>query len=124
MPYAQAVRSTRYVFDDLKTLMARASPDRSGDRLAGLAAASGEERVAARMSLAELPLSTFLGDALVPYEDDEVTRLIHDTHDAEAFSAGRPLTVGSFRDWLLSDEATGNALGALAPGLTPEMVAA
>jgi ethanolamine ammonia-lyase large subunit len=124
MPYAHAVGSTRYVFDDLKTLMARASPYRSGDGLAGLAAGSGEERVAARMSLADLLLATFLDDALVPYEDDEVTRLIHDTHDAEAFATVRPLTVGSFRDWLLSDEATGSVLSALAPGLTPEMAAA
>src|SRR5258708_35041904 len=124
MPYAQAAGSTRYVFDDLKTLMARASPHRSGDRLAGLAAGSGEERVAARMSLADLPLSAFLDEALVPYEDDEVTRLIHDSHDGEAFAPVRSLTVGSFRDWLLSDDATGNALSALAPGLTPEMAAA
>ena len=124
MPHAQAVGSTRYVFGDLKMLMARASPDRSGDRLAGLAARSGEERVAARMALAELPLSIFLNEALVPYEDDEVTRLIHDAHDAAAFAPIAALTIGSFRDWLLSDEATTAALSALAPGLTPEMVAA
>ncbi len=124
MPYAQAVGTTRYVFDDLKTILARASPDRSGDRLAGLTARSGEERVAARMALAELPLSTFLDEALVPYADDEVTRLIHDTHDAKAFAPVKSLTVGSFRDWLLSDEASTTALAALAPGLTPEMTAA
>ena len=124
MPYAQTIGTTRYVFDDLKTLMARASPQRSGDQLAGLAARSGEERVAARMSLADLPLTAFLSEALVPYEDDEVTRLIHDTHNVEAFAAIRSLTVGAFRDWLLSDEATGAALTALAPGLTPEMAAA
>jgi ethanolamine ammonia-lyase large subunit len=124
MPYAQTLGATRYVFNDLKTLLARASPDRSGDRLAGLAAQSGEERVAARMALADLPLSTFLDDALVPYEGDEVTRLIHDTHDAAAFVPVRSLTVGAFRDWLLSDEATDETLAVIAPGLTPEMAAA
>ena len=124
MGYARTLGSTQYVFDDLKTLLARASPDRSGDRLAGLAAKSGEERVAARMALADLPLSTFLDRPLVPYEDDEVTRLIHDTHDAEAFLPVRAMTVGEFRDWLLSDEATDETLAVIAPGLTPEMTAA
>ncbi|MGZ5933566.1 MAG: ethanolamine ammonia-lyase subunit EutB [Rhizomicrobium sp.] len=124
MPYAQTLGATRYVFDDLKTLLARASPDRSGDRLVGLAAQSGEERVAARMALADLPLSTFLDNALVPYEGDEVTRLIHDTHDAAAFVPVRALTAGAFRDWLLSDEATAKTMAVIAPGLTPEMAAA
>jgi ethanolamine ammonia-lyase large subunit len=123
MPYAQSLGATRYVFDDLKALLARASPDRSGDRLAGLAAQSGEERVAARMALADLPLSSFLEDALVPYEEDEVTRLIYDTHAKDAFAPVRALTVGAFRDWLLSDAATAG-LAKLAPGLTPEMAAA
>ena len=124
MPYAQTLDTTRYVFDDLKTLLARASPDRSGDRLARLAAQSGEERVAARMALADLPLSIFVNEALIPYDKDEVTRLICDTHDKERFAVIRSLTVGGFRDWLLSDDATGPALSALAPGLTPEMAAA
>jgi ethanolamine ammonia-lyase large subunit len=124
MPYAQTLGSTRYVFEDLKTLLARASPDRSGDRLAKLAAQSGEERVAARMALADLPVSHFLENTLIPYEDDEVTRLICDTHDTEAFAPVRTLTVGAFRDWLLSDDAMGPVLAALAPGLTPEMAAA
>ena len=124
MAYAQTLGTTRYVFDDLKTLLARASPDRSGDRLAKLAAQSGEERVAARMALAELPLSTFLAEALVSYDKDEVTRLICDTHDKERFAPVRTLTVGAFRDWLLSDDAAGPVLNALAPGLTPEMAAA
>ncbi|WP_404383179.1 ethanolamine ammonia-lyase subunit EutB [Caenispirillum salinarum] len=117
-------RSTRYVFDDLKTLLARASPHRSGDALAGVAAASDEERVAARMALADVPLARFLDEALVPYEDDEVTRLILDLHDADAFQPVRSMTVGAFRDWLLSDAATPEALAALRPGLTPEMAAA
>ena len=124
MPFTQTLGSTRYVFDDLKTLLARASPDRSGDRLAGLAAKSGEERVAARMALADVPLLDFLEHTLVPYEDDDVTRLIQDTHDASSFAPLRAMTVGAFRDWLLSDEATEETLGAIAPGLTPEMAAA
>ena len=124
MGYARTVGSTRYVFEDLKMLLARASPDRSGDRLAGLAARSGEERVAARMALADLPLATFLQHPLVPYETDEVTRLIHDTQDAQAFVPVRAMTVGDFRDWLLSDEATEETLAVIAPGLTPEMAAA
>src|SRR4029077_9559012 len=124
MPYAQTLGTTRYVFDDLKTLLARASPDRSGDRLAGLAAKSGEERVAAPLALADVPLPEFLEQPLVPYEDDEITRLIYDTHAASAFAALRAMTVGAFRDWLLSDEATEESLAAVAPGLTPEMAAA
>ncbi|WP_020185645.1 ethanolamine ammonia-lyase subunit EutB [Methylopila sp. 73B] len=114
----------RYAFSDLKRLMAAASPRRSGDELAGLAADTDAERVAARIVLADLPLDTFLSEALVPYEDDEVTRLIVDGHDAEAFAVVSHLTVGGFRDWLLSHEADSDALSKLAPGLTPEMVAA
>jgi ethanolamine ammonia-lyase large subunit len=121
---SHTVGGTRYVFDDLRTLLARAGPRRSGDELAGVAAATAQERVAAQMALAELPLSTFLNEAVVPYEDDEVTRLIIDTHDAQAFAPVRPLTVGDFRNWLLGDAADTAALSALAPGLTPEMVAA
>ncbi len=114
----------RHRFDDLKALMACASPRRSGDELAGIAADSDERRVAARMVLADLPLKTFLSEALVPYETDEVTRLIVDRHDAEAFRPVAHMTVGQFRDWLLSYEADTAALAALAPGLTPEMAAA
>jgi ethanolamine ammonia-lyase large subunit len=122
--YHATLGARRYVFDDLKTLMARATPPRSGDRLAGVAAESGEERVAAQFALADLPLSTFLNEAVVPYEHDEVTRLIVDTHDRVAFAAVSHLTVGGLRDFLLSDEATPAVLAAVAPGLTPEMVAA
>ena len=104
--------------------MARATPLRSGDLLAGVAAGSARERVAAQMALAEVPLTRFLSDALVPYEEDEVTRLIIDTHDAMAFAPVRHLTVGDFRNWLLSDAADSAALTALAPGITPEMAAA
>ncbi len=124
MPYAHTVGATRHVFDDLRTLMARATPLRSGDELAGIAARSAEERVAAQMALADLPLATFLNEAVVPYEADEVTRLIIDTHDAAAFAPVAHLTVGGFRDWLLSDAVDGATLAALAPGITPEMAAA
>jgi ethanolamine ammonia-lyase large subunit len=114
----------RFTFPDLKTVLAKASPLRSGDLLAGLAAETDEERVAARYALADIPLKRFLSEALVPYERDEVTRLIMDSHDYTAFMAVSSLTVGDFRNWLLSDDATPTALKALAPGLTPEMVAA
>ncbi|HKD09067.1 MAG TPA: ethanolamine ammonia-lyase subunit EutB [Bryobacteraceae bacterium] len=114
---------TVHRFDDLKTLMAKATPLRSGDELAGIAAATAEERVAAQMTLADLPLRTFLEHPLIPYEEDEVTRLIADSHDAVAFQPICHLTVGEFRDWLLSDDATSSRLSALAPGLTPEMAA-
>ncbi len=122
--YAIDVQGTRYSFPDLASLMAKATPPRAGDRLAGVAAQSAVERVAAQMRLADLPLATFLAEPIVPYEADEVTRLIVDTHDAAAFSAISSLTVGDFRDWLLSDDATGERLAALAPGVTPEMAAA
>ncbi len=104
--------------------MAKASPLRSGDCLAGLAATSEQERVAARWVLADVPLPRFLDEALIPYETDEVTRLIIDGHDRAAFAIVSGLTVGGFRDWLLSDQATPEVLARLSPGLTPEMVAA
>jgi ethanolamine ammonia-lyase large subunit len=113
-----------YIFEDLKSLLAKATPDRSGDHLAGVAAHSAEERVAAQLCLADLPLKTFLEEPLIPYEIDEVTRLIFDTHDKAAFAPISHLTVGDFRNWLLSDERDSDGLTALAPGLTPEMVAA
>jgi len=113
-----------YHFDGLKDLLAKATAARSGDELAGLAARSSVERVAARMTLANLPLSEFAEEPLIPYAEDEVSRLIFDHHDATAFASVSNLTVGGFRDWLLSDEATAETLRALAPGLMPEMVAA
>ncbi|MDP2987281.1 ethanolamine ammonia-lyase subunit EutB [Hydrogenophaga sp.] len=124
MGFHHSVGAHTYRFGDLRTLMARASPLRSGDQLAGVAAVSSQERVAAQMALADLPLSHFLNEAVVPYEDDEVTRLIVDTFDAKAFAPVAHLTVGDFRNWLLGDAADTTALTALAPGLTPEMVAA
>ncbi len=111
-------------FGSLREVMAKATPLRSGDALAGLAAATEQERVAARWVLADVPLQRFLDEALIPYESDEVTRLIIDGHDRAAFAPVIGLTVGGFRDWLLSDAATPVALERLAPGLTPEMVAA
>jgi ethanolamine ammonia-lyase large subunit len=104
--------------------LAKATPPRSGDNLAGISAATAEERVAAQMTLSELPLRTFLDQHVLPYESDEVTRLIVDQHDPHAFAPVAHLTVGDFRDWLLSDPATGETLTALAPGLLPEMAAA
>jgi len=122
--YAHTVGSVRYHFADLRTLLARATPARSGDSLAGLSAGSAEERVAAQMALADLPLTTFLSEAVIPYEQDEVTRLVIDTHDAQAFRPVAHLTVGAFREWLLSHEVTSETLAALAPGVTPEMAGA
>ncbi len=112
-----------YRFADLKTLLARATPLRSGDELAGIAAESAEERVAAQMALADLPLKAFFDEPLVPYETDEVTRLIFDRQNSAAFAPVSHFTVGEFRDWLLSETATGEVLTALQPGLMPEMAA-
>ena len=122
--YGVTIGSRRYTFADLKMLLAKASPLRSGDELAGIAAATGEERVAAQYALADLPLAAFLNEPVVPYESDEVTRLIVDSHDRAAFAPISHLTVGGFRDWLLADETTTAVLSALAPGITPEMAAA
>lgn len=122
-PHAATVNGTSYTFADLRTLLARATPPRSGDVLAGLAASSASERVAAQLALADLPLRHFLNETVIPYEADEITRLIIDTHDEPAFAPIAHHTVGSLRDWLLA-EATPASLAALRPGLTPEMTAA
>ncbi len=124
MAFAHRIGATRHVFDDLRVLLARATPFRSGDALAGVAAESAEQRIAAQRALADLPLRHFLSEAVIPYETDAVTRLIIDRHDASAFAPVAHLTVGGFRDWLLSEAATPASLAALAPGLTPEMAAA
>lgn len=124
MSFVHSIAGQTWRFDSLKELMAKASPARSGDFLAEVAAASDAERAAAQMALADVPLKQFLQEALIPYESDEVTRLIIDSHDAAAFSVVSHLTVGSFRDWLLGDDADEASLRALAPGLTPEMAAA
>jgi ethanolamine ammonia-lyase large subunit len=124
MVYRQAIDATSYLFNDLRDLLAKATPPRSGDRLAGIAADSAEQMIAARMALANVPLKQFLNETVVPYEDDEVTRLIVDTHDAASFAAISSLTVGAFRDWLLSDAATTEVLRKLSRAITPEMAAA
>jgi ethanolamine ammonia-lyase large subunit len=122
MAFRHSIAGTSHVFEDLRTLLARASPFRSGDALAGVAASSAAERVAAQRALADLPLRHFLNEAVIPYEADEVTRLILDGHDAGAFAPIAHLTVGGFRDWLLA--APPEALQPIRAGLTPEMVAA
>jgi ethanolamine ammonia-lyase large subunit len=124
MPYRHIIGGVVYSFDDLKTLLAKASPARSGDDLAGISARTAAERVAAQTALADLPLATFQREPLIPYESDEVTRLILDQQDAPAFAVISHLTVGEFRDWLLTGDASGEVLARLAPGLLPEMAAA
>jgi ethanolamine ammonia-lyase large subunit len=124
MVYRHAIGNTSYVFDGLRDLLAKATPPRSGDRLAGIAAESTEQMVAARIALADVPLKQFLHETVIPYEDDEVTRLIVDGHDRAGFAAIASLTVGSFRDWLLSGAATADVLKKIARAITPEMAAA
>ena len=124
MEYGHTIGGIRHRFASLGEVMAKATPFRSGDALAGLAASSAEERVAAQYVLADLPLKHFLEEHLIAYEADEVTRLIVDTHDAAAFEPVSSLTVGEFRDWLLSDDASGERVAGLTLGLMPEMVAA
>ena len=124
MAYRHAIGNTAYVFNDLRDLLAKASPPRSGDRLAGLAADSAEQMVAARIVLADVPLKQFLTEAVIPYEACEVTRLIVDGHDPVAFAAISSLTVGAFRDWLLSPKASPDVLKNIARGIMPEMAAA
>ena len=122
--YRYSVGAVNYQFADLKDVLAKATPARSGDYLAGVAAETYAERMAARMCLAEISLKTFLEDLIIPYETDEVTRLIVDTHDKAAFAEISHLTVGDFRDWLLSDMADSATLKRVATGITPEMAAA
>ncbi len=124
MRYRTTLAQQVFAFDDLRQVLACASPARSGDYLAGIGAATAQQRMAARHVLADTPLTQFLNEALVPYEDDNITRLILDTHDTAAFAPVASLTVGELRNWLLSDAADAASLVALAPGLTPEMVAA
>jgi ethanolamine ammonia-lyase large subunit len=124
MRYTFRLDGRHFDFKNLKTLMAKATPARSGDRLAGIAAQTDLERIAAQLVLADVPLDHFLKELLIPYEADEVTRLILDDFDPQAFAPIRHLSVGGFRDWLLSDAADTDTLAALKMGLTPEMVAA
>jgi ethanolamine ammonia-lyase large subunit len=122
--FSHTIRGRSYRFDSLKALLAKASPPRSGDTLAGIAADSDLERAAAKFALADVPLTMFLIDAVIPYEDDDVTRLIFDSHNKAAFAPISHLTVGQLRRWILSEECDTDVLASVAPGLTPEMVAA
>ena len=124
MQYSHAVGQHTYQFSDLKDLLAKATPARSGDLLAGVASKTYAERMAAKMCLAEVPLRQILLEPVIPYEQDEVTRLIIDSHDERSFAEISHLTVGDFRDWLLSDIADSSTLRRIAPGITPEMAAA
>ncbi len=124
MNFRETIGARSYRFESLATLLAKASPLRSGDELAGLAADTEEERAAAKMALAAVPLRTFLDEAVIPYEEDEVTRLIIDDHCADAFAPIAHLTVGELREWMLAEATDSQALARVAPGLTPEMVAA
>ena len=124
MVFRYSVHNQSYAFADLRTLLAKATPLRSGDQLAGVAATSAQERVAAQLALADLPLKTFLNETVIPYESDEVTRLIIDTHHTDAFAPVSHLTVGELRDFLLAHSTTTQTLCQLSRGLTPEMVAA
>lgn len=124
MSYSATVKNEKFTFSDLKDLLARASPERSGDNLAGIAAKTAVERAAAQIALANVPLSQFLNEALIPYETDEITRLIFDSHDEIAFGEISHLTVGGFRDWLLDTKTTPDVLRRVANGVIPEMAAA
>ena len=124
MAYRHHIGNKSYSFTDLKAVLAKASPFRTGDALAGISADTYEERVAAQMTLADIPLKAFLNEVLVPYETDEVSRLIIDEHDIAAFAPVSHLTVGEFRDWLLEDTTDTLTLKNVANGLTPEMLAA
>jgi ethanolamine ammonia-lyase large subunit len=122
--FSATIEGSRYTFKDLRELLAKATPLRSGDQLAGVAARDARERVAAQMALADVPLTLFLEDLLIPYEEDEVTRLIVDSHNSTAFHPICDLTVGSFREWLLAYETTDDVLASVANGIAPEMAAA
>jgi ethanolamine ammonia-lyase large subunit len=122
--YSFTIRNKVYRFNNLKTLLAKASPYRTGDVLAGVCAESYEERVAAQIALADVPLKTFLNEAIIPYEQDEITRLIIDAHDAASFSLISHFTVGEFRDWLLSNDTDTEVLRSVEAGITPEIAAA
>lgn len=122
--YKTTINNLTFTFDGLKELLAKATPLRSGDQLAGVCADNAQQRAAAQITLADVPLKQFLTELVIPYEIDEVSRLIIDQHDAEAFMPVSSFTVGQFRDWLLSEQADTDTLTALAAGLTPEMVAA
>src|ERR1700722_17464384 len=119
MIYRHTINNKVYRLKDLKSLLANSSPFRSGDNLAGICSETYEERIAAQITLADVPLKVFLNETVIPYEDDEITRLIIDNHDNIAFSLIDSLTVGELRDWLLNDETTGDVLKNVSAGITP-----
>jgi ethanolamine ammonia-lyase large subunit len=124
MSYQHTVAAQLFRFNNLAMLMAKASPARSGDVLAGICATNETERMAAKMCLADLPLKVFLQDLLIPYEKDEVSRLIMDSHSLAAFMPISHLSVGDFRNWLLLDSTNAQTLAQVCQGITPEMAAA
>jgi len=124
MVYQHRIRNFNYIFPDLKSVLAKASPEKSGDEMAGLAAKNEQERIAAKLVLADIPLKLFLKEEIIPSETDAISRLIQETHDAKSFQSISHLTVGGFRDWLLAYETDGFKIAQISPGLTPEMVAA
>ncbi|MFT7364400.1 MAG: ethanolamine ammonia-lyase large subunit, partial [Algoriphagus sp.] len=124
MVYQHTVGNFNFSFPDLKTVLAKASPEKSGDQMAGLAANSEQERIAAKLVLADIPMKLFLNEEIIPSETDAISRLIEETHDAKSFQSISHLTVGGFRDWLLAYETDGFKIKEISPGLTPEMVAA
>jgi ethanolamine ammonia-lyase large subunit len=124
MVYQHTVGNFNFTFPDLKTVLAKASPEKSGDEMAGLAAKNEQERIAAKLVLADIPLKQFLNEEIIPSETDAISRLIQETHDSKSFQSISHLTVGGFRDWLLAYETDGLKIAQISPGLTPEMVAA
>ena len=124
MVYQHSVGNFNYSFPDLKTVLAKATPEKSGDQMAGLAAQSEQERIAAKLVLADIPLKQFLQEEIIPSESDAVSQLIQDSFDAQAFQPISHLTVGEFRNWLLDYQTDGEKIAQISPGLTPEMIAA
>jgi ethanolamine ammonia-lyase large subunit len=118
------IRGSTYSFTSVKEVLAKANPPKSGDDLAGVSAKDAVERVAARAVLSELTLAELRANPVIPYEQDELTRLVEDHLDQTAFAAVGSLTVGQFREWLLDSKTSGSVIRAVSPGLTPEMAAA
>ena len=124
MQLRATIRGTTYRFESVKEVLAKANPPKSGDDLAGISAESAVERVAARAVLSELTLAELRAHPVVPYEGDELTRLVEDTLDERAHAAVAHLSVGQLREWLLEPKTTGAVIRSISAGLTPEMAAA
>lgn len=123
MNLSTTIRGERFVFDDLRDLFARANEPKAGDQLAGIAAQSMRERAAARRVLADLSLREIVDHPVIDPTQDEVSRLIVESHDREAFAAIADFSVGQFREWLLDDSTDGEAIAAVRAGITPEVAA-